>query len=88
MLKDVGGELSAAIKREGLRYIVVFLNVSVEDLSGLFRFHGYSGDHMSYLNKTVNEDKDVLIGDFYIDARRKGVYIVYRDVTLMALRYR
>ena len=88
MLEDVGGELGAAIGREGLRYVVVFLNVSVEGLSGLFRFYGYSRDYMSYLSETVDEDEDVLIGNSYIGARRKGTYIVYGDVTLTALRYR
>ena len=88
MLEDVGGELGAAIGREGLRCTVVFPNVSVEGLSGLFRFHGYSGDYMPHLSETVNEDEDVLIGDSHIGARRKGTYIVHRDVTPTALRYR
>ena len=88
MLKDVEGELGTAIRRERLRYTIVFLNVSVEGLSGLFRFHSYSENHIPYLSKTVNEDENILIGDFYIGARRKGTYIVHEDVTPTALRYR
>ena len=88
MLKDVGGKLGTAIRRKGLRYTIVFLNVSVEGLSGLFRFYSYSKDYIPYLSKTVNEDEDILIGNSYIGTRRKGTYIVYRDVTLTALRYR
>ena len=87
MFKDVGDELDVAIRREGLRYIVVFLNVSVEGLSNLFRFYSYSENHISYLSKTVNKDEDILIGDFYIGAWRKGIYIVYGDVMLTALWY-
>ena len=66
MFKDVRDELNVAIRREELRYIVIFLNVSVEGLSGLFRFYSYSGDYISYLSETINKDEDILIGDFYI----------------------
>ena len=88
MLKDVKDKLSVAIGRKGLKYTVIFSNVSVEGLSGLFRFYSYSKDYIPYLNKTINEDEDISIDNFYIGARRKGIYIVYRDVTPTALRYR
>ena len=88
MLKDIKDKLNIAIGRKRLKYIVIFLNVSVEGLSDLFRFYNYNKNYIPYLNKTVNEDENISIDNFYIGARRKGIYIIYKDVTLTTLRYR
>ena len=66
MFKDVKDKLNTAIGCERFRYIMIFLNVSVEGLSNLFRFYSYSENYISYLSKIINKDKNILIDDFYI----------------------
>ena len=43
---------------------------------------------MSYLNETINEDKNITINYTYKDADQKRIYIVHKDVTLSAFRNR
>ena len=41
---------------------------------------------MSYLNETINEDKNIIINYIYEGADQKRTYIVYKDVTSSAFR--
>ena len=67
MFKDVEDKLDTAIRRKELRYTVMFLNVSVESLSDLFKLHNNNKNYISHLNKTINEDEDISINNSYID---------------------
>ena len=43
---------------------------------------------MSHLDKTIDENEDIMIGYTHEDAGQKRTYIVYKDVTLSAFRNR
>ena len=43
---------------------------------------------MSYLNETINEDKNIMIDYTHKGADQKRTYIVHKDVTLSVFRNR
>ena len=45
-----------------------FSDINIEDLSSFFYFHDSSENKMSYLNETINEDKNIIINYTYKDA--------------------
>ncbi len=48
---------------------MMFLNVNVEAIDNFINFYKSNKNKMSYLNKTIYEDKNVFIRNFYKDIK-------------------
>lgn len=61
-------------------------DVGVEGVRSFFYFYRGSGDKVSHLSETVDEDKDITVRYSHKVARWKRTYVVHRNITPSALR--
>ena len=64
----------------------MFLDISVVGISSFFHLYSNRGNKIPYLSKTVDEDENKKIYNTYRGARQQQTYVVYRNITLSALR--
>ena len=64
----------------------MFPDISVVGIGGFFYLYSNRGDKMPYFSKAVDEDENISIYNTYKGARWQWTYVVYRNITLSALR--
>ena len=64
----------------------MFSDISVVGISGFIYLYSNRRDKISYFSKTVDEDENISIYNIYKGIRQQKTHVVYRNITLSALR--
>ena len=64
----------------------MFPDISVVGISSFIYLYSNRRDMISYFSKAVDEDENISIYNIYKGARQQKTYVVYRNITLSALR--
>ena len=64
----------------------MFPDISVVGISSFFYLYSNRRDKIPYFNKAVDEDENISIYNTYKGTRQQQTYVVYRNITLSALR--